>query len=230
MYLYELFTPVQEPLLEAVIRVEDGQKHVFVTRQFLADFEHFRYYSDRDIPAIFNEFLKAKLANPRQPFNGKDTRFAEKIPAMHCHLAFGKVIVIYNTGPNHVEVYRMVEHRATDTKQAVSNLATWVEGLAPSDFQEWSLDNGQEENVEFAPALFDDIQGLVYGMVGTPEDRQLLAQYLSTGSGDFLEYLVGSVMSDHEQMSPEIVMREFYAAWEQRYKMSFSDYIARAMG
>lgn len=120
MFLQELFIPVSVScnLYENVFALPrtGAPRRVFMTKQFRKDMSDLANWNQGDISAAFLDFIAFKIREGAKQYTKKDNGF-RAIPAMHCHLIHGLILIIYNINETHIELYRLIKHDQLENAQ-----------------------------------------------------------------------------------------------------------------
>jgi mRNA-degrading endonuclease YafQ of YafQ-DinJ toxin-antitoxin module len=99
------------------------------------------------MPTVLYRFILHKRTNPER-YNAKDATMYPAIPGvMHCHLAHGKVILIYRISNESLELLRIVEHNDIELRgSGVVRLRKEIARLNQDDMSGWVMQSPQALN------------------------------------------------------------------------------------
>jgi hypothetical protein len=202
-----------------------GTRRIFMTSAFQKDYSHFKKYSGANVPKILRDFLLFKQTTGIKPIGPKDAPMGHGIAAWHCHLVHGKVIVLYAVDDTHIELYRILEHADYDSPKQTMALKKYVAHLHPSDFVEYILPpEFSSKTITFSPEIFSEIEEMIYTLTQNTEDREILTQFATSGSGllyDVILEMIGARSQD--------TVEQFLTAWKRKYGHPITEFAAQAL-
>lgn len=193
-------------LLEAAGTDTDLPLTISVTNRFVRDFREF----SRAFPPLgqeFLSFLETKRENIDQPHGKKDSNLgSSRIPGLsgwwHCHLHFGKAVLIYKPVGRNLVLAAVVDHLSVEGVgrkiQALGDYLKKVDwdpsakditrqsrttAIRSVSDQQLASDLGVVQQQDQPTAKTDNtssrVKELFYAMAAEPADRQVLADFIN---------------------------------------------------
>lgn len=194
----------------------NGNRTVFATDAFRKDFQSFRSYSKKDIPARLAEFVAFKTANGMVPFGVKDAPIGFHNKGIwRYHLDHGKVILLYAPADTHIELLMIRDHTIMDGPTSTNIVYRYVKGLSEHKLTPWTSDERIAQPASFTSENFDEVIGIVYSMLGHSDDVTMLRQYLAHQKGEFIDFLTSYCAEKLPQVSSDDALKEFFRKWNE---------------
>jgi mRNA-degrading endonuclease YafQ of YafQ-DinJ toxin-antitoxin module len=157
------------------------------TKRFKKDYQDFsRRWSSFD--TVFEEFVRSKIANPREPFGQKDKAGTGPLRGWnHVHIIYGKAIVSYRIQGSTILLAAVTDHLSVEgTGIRLRALAEYLDSLDLSKFGSFDVSDDDQSTDHSHKAT---VMELWYEMAAHPVDRQVLVQFVNGVNQDALEFL-----------------------------------------
>jgi mRNA-degrading endonuclease YafQ of YafQ-DinJ toxin-antitoxin module len=189
-----------------------GIQQIFVSKQFMKSFDSFKLM-DKDLEKDLNEFLFKKISGTT--LSKEAPLYGPLVGLYHYHLRHGRVIIIYASDNEHIEIYAIGGHEY-DGDNAQRQLRKSIKGMTQDSFEVWHLPTNK---IEFAKQQLSVVENLLYSLV---DEVDILKEYLSTENG-----IIVDLITQELNISNKTEFKEFLLTWEKQYKISFDKFIKR---
>jgi mRNA-degrading endonuclease YafQ of YafQ-DinJ toxin-antitoxin module len=163
------------------------------TKRFIKDFS--QESGDPKLMSEFQAFLKFREENRSDaPFNAKDYAFQHGVLKgfRHCHLVFGKRVIIYKQIGNIIYLCDFVDHAQYDGQNP--KISSFLKGL--------NFDGMENIDVPepVSPEKVEELKELLQYMASDEEGREVLTQ-AAKGHLQDLFYYTRDIMSDADVLA-----------------------------
>jgi hypothetical protein len=154
----------------------------------------------------FVEFRKTHRTD--EAYNVKDGAYSPSSPLKgirHCHVVYGKVIIVYNDVGNEVRLMRTITHAEQEGKFILS-LAAYCRSLEAGDFVPFAV----REQRTLEDGEIAEINDLILGMLTNDSDRAILEKASSGNFDEFMDFVRFYVEND---MNDDDILKAIFLAF-----------------